>query len=219
MNLISPKPLVGIGFRAIRGGSVTIAVAIDKKKEPRIVQSLFLATAVKDDRLSLEPYHVASAMARGPDGNASIEARALVAEGRNRQDVLASANLEETLTRLHDGGYEPVVAALLINRSGWISDLLDYSLSYPDHPPIAEGLAVRNALRFACNQCNIDIAELDEKSLPEHASKLLNLEPAQINIHLNELGKSAGKPWRREQKIACLAAWVSLIEHIDASVA
>ena len=37
--------------------------------------------------------------------------------------------------------------ALLVNRAGWITDLLQYSLFDPGHPPVAEGLAVRDALR------------------------------------------------------------------------
>lgn len=200
---------VGLGFRALKGGSVVVGVATDGN-EPRVVLSSFLATAAEDDRLSLEPYHVAAGMERGPHGGASAQAEAAVAEGRKRQDVLAAAGLEDIVGKLRLEGGEHVVAALLVNRAGWISDLLDYSLAFADHPPVAEGLAVRDALRFAFGRVGIDVAEMDEKSLPERASKELGLGSADIDVRLKDLGATVGRPWRKEQKLACLAAWIAV---------
>jgi hypothetical protein len=200
---------VGLGFRALRGGSVVVGVAVEAG-EPRIMLSSFLATASEGDRLSLEPYHVAAEMKRGPDGGASAEAEAAVAEGRRRQDELAATGLEDILAKLRKARGEPVVAALLVNRAGWITDLLSYSLAFADHPPVAEGLAVRDALRFAFGRCGIHAVEADEKTLHEIASKELHLAPAEIDIRLKALGARAGRPWRKEQKLACLAAWVAV---------
>src|SRR5215469_14793394 len=72
---------IGLGFRVIRGGSVVVGVSAGDR-EPRVVLSTLLATAAEGDRLSLEPYYVASQMMRGADGGASAEAAAAVAEGR-----------------------------------------------------------------------------------------------------------------------------------------
>jgi hypothetical protein len=200
---------VGLGFRALKGGSVVVGVAADGR-EPRIMLSSFLATAAEGDRLSLEPYHVAAEMERGPGGGPSAEAEAAVTEGRKRQDALAAAGLEDILARLRKTRGEPVVAALLVNRAGWVTDLLAYSLAFADHPPVAEGLAVRDALRFAFGRCGIHGVEVDEKTLHEIASKELQLAPADIDARLKALGATAGRPWRKEQKLACLAAWVAV---------
>ena len=199
---------VGLGFRALKGGSVVVGVAIDGS-EPRVVLSSFLATATEGDRLALEPYHVAAGMERGPNGGATAEAEAAVAEGRKRQDALAAAGLKDIVAKLRKEGATPVVAALLVNRAGWVSDLLSYSLAFADHPPVAEGLAVRDALRFAFRKLGVEVAEMDEKSLNELASKELRLGSADIDIRLKALGAAAGRPWRKEQKRACLAAWVA----------
>jgi hypothetical protein len=201
--------LVGLGFRALKGGSVVVGVAVEAG-EPRIVLSSFLATAAEGDRLSLEPYHVAAGMERGPNGGASAEAEAAVAEGRKRQDALAAAGLKDIVAKLRKEGATPVVAALLVNRAGWVSDLLSYSLAFADHPPVAEGLAVRDALRFAFGRVGIEVAEMDEKSLNEIASEELRLGSADIDDRLKALGAAAGRPWRKEQKLACLAAWVAV---------
>jgi len=204
-NITAP---LALGFRALKGGSVAVGVAMEGG-EPGVMMSTFLATATEGDRLSFEPYHVAAEMARGPHG-ASAQAATAVAEGRKRQDALAAAGLGDIVSRVRNEGYEPVIAALLVNRAGWVSDLLEYSLAFADHPPVAEGLAVRDALRFAFGQAGIQVSEMDEKSLPAHASELLGLSPADIDARLKALGAMAGKPWRKEQKLACLAAWVAI---------
>lgn len=191
--------MTAIGLRAQKGGAVIVGVSVTADG-PRILLSSFLPTSTEGDRLSYEPYRIAFEAAQSGERGKAVAA---VAEGRARQERLAAEGLE----RLE---HKPNVAALLINRAGWITDLLDYSLAWPDHVPIAETLAVRDALRFAIRRCGVDLAELDEKSLPERAAEVLGLTSAEIDAHIKTLGVAAGKPWRKEQKLACLAAWIAV---------
>ena len=200
---------VGLGLRARKGGAVVVGVAVEGG-EPRVVLSTFLATCAEGDRLSFEPYHVATELERDSQGRASAEAAAAVAEGRRRQDQLAAKGLHAIVRALEEARCKPVVAALLVNRAGWITDLLEYSASWPEHVPVAEGLAVRDALRFACKKCQIEIAELDEKSLADLAARALGTSSMQIDARLKVLGATVGRPWRKEQKLACLSAWFAL---------
>ena len=199
---------IALGFRAGRGGSVVVGVAADGPL-PRVVLSTYLATAAEGDRLAFEPYQVAYEMPRGEGGGPTAEAAAAVAEGRSRQAALAATGLAALLDRLRREGFRPAVAALLINRAGWMTDLLEHSLSAPEHPPVAEGLAVRAALRTAFAGLGLDVVEMDEKSLRESASLKLPLSSSQIDIQLNAFGATVGRPWRKEQKASCLAAWVA----------
>ena len=197
-------PATALGLRAHRGGATLVALTLDNC-QPRLLLNTALATHTDGDRLTREPYHAARDLPRTPDGRDAAEA--LVAEARRRQDQFAQANLQTLLRRLDP---KPVIAALLVNRAGWVTGLLDYSLEFPEHAAVAEPLAVREALRFALRQCGLASVELDEKSLPDGASAVLGLAPAQIDATLKSLGTAAGKPWRREQKLAALAAWVAL---------
>lgn len=210
-NMIRRKAMVpiGLGFRGRKGGGVVVGVAASGS-EPRVVLSTFLATAAEGDRLALEPYRVAAEMEQVLHGRVPAEASAAVAEGRKRQGELAAQGLDIVVRKLREAGCEPAVAALLVNRAGWITDLLEYSLSWPEHVPVAEGLAVRDAFRFAIGRAGIDLAELDEKSLPDLASKDLGMPETELDASLKALGVAVGRPWRKEQKLACLAAWVAL---------
>lgn len=200
---------IGLGLRAVAGGAVTVGVALEAGG-PRVVLSTFLATAAEGDRLSLQPYHVAAEMERGPSGEPTPAMVAAVSAGRARQEELAATGLKAIAHQLRAQGAAPTVSALLINRAGWMDDLLSYSLAWPDHPPVAEGLAVREALRVALKKNEIACMEMDEKSLPDRASEALGIISSDLNAKLKMLGAGVGPPWRKEEKLACLAAWLAL---------
>jgi len=196
---------IAIGVRAMRGGAVTTAVAI-VAGEPRLVVSTMLPTADADDSLALSPYLAAASLPRLGNGRASARAEAAVAEGRRRQHATARKNLASLLEALREQDHTPVGAALLVNRAGWVTDLLHYSLEHSEHVPVADGLAVRDALRGAFEQAGIDVTEYDEKSLTTRALADLPVSAAQLDAHLRRIGAES-KPWRKEQKTASLAAW------------
>lgn len=216
-------PAVALGCRAFRGGCVVVAVRADAAapvaRPPAVLLSTILRTAAEGDRIAFEPYHVAVAMPRGDDGQPTEAMRAAVAEGRARQRVAAIAGLEGILHALAGEHARPAVAALLVNRAGWMTDLLAYSLEFADHPPVAEGLAVRDAMREAFAAVGLACMEADEKSLPARAAAILGVTEAALWPQLKALarvdGKAEGqvwKPWRKEQQLAALAAWVALVE-------
>jgi len=202
-------PRAALGLRARKGGAVVVGVAIDKGA-PRVIVSTLLHTYADGDRLSFEPYRVAAEMTRGPHGRGSADAAAVVAEGRRRQGQLAMNGLQGIIRQLEVAECQPLVAALLVNRAGWITDLLEYSLAWPEHVPVAEALAVRDALRLACHQCAIELAEMDEKSIPDLATRTLGMPSTEIAGQVKAMGAPIGKPWRKEQKLACLSAWIAV---------
>ncbi len=191
---------IGLGLRAQKGGAVAAAVAIEAGA-PVIRYAGFVATASEGDRLALEPCRVAYEMAQ-----AGGDPAAAAAEGRKRQDAAAQQHLEQLAAQLD----APVAAGLLVNRAGWIRDLVAYSLEWAEHVPVAEGLAVREALRFGLRQCGIAATEYDEKSLVERAEAALGLSVDAIEAQLKTLG-SGLKPWRKEQKLAALAGWLAAV--------
>jgi hypothetical protein len=191
-----------IGLRAQKGGAVCVVVTLDAG-EPRVSASTVLATGAEADRLAFEPYGVAREMVLA--GHPVAEAIAAVTDGRRRQDKAAAEGLRAVMAGL--GG--PVTAALLVNRAGWITDLLNYSLEWAEHVPVAEGLAVREALRTGCSARGLPLVEFDEKTVVERAAGVLGLDAAAIEARLKAMGTGM-KPWRKEQKLSALAAWLAV---------
>jgi hypothetical protein len=123
-----------IGLRWSKGGAVAIGL-MRSENGPSLIFSTLLATCADGDRLAFEPFAVAAEMSRDASG-ASAEAVAAVAEGRRRQDQYAARGLRSLADRLAGAGAAPIAAALLVNRAGWITDLLEYSLGWPEHVPV-----------------------------------------------------------------------------------
>lgn len=204
-----PSQRAALGLRACKGGAVAVGLMI-AAGEPCIVFSTFLETGAEGDRLSLEPYGVAAELMRGSGGDALQRATDAVATGRQRQEQLAIHGLRNLTGRLEAAGAASVIGALLVNRAGWVTDLLSYSAAWAEHVPVAEALAVRDAIRRGLGACGLGLVELDEKSLPATVSETLDLPSADMAARLAALGASVGRPWRKEQKLAALAAWTAL---------
>lgn len=190
----------GLGLKAQRGGAVAVVIAVEAGA-PVVKVASFIATAAEGDRLALEPYRLAYEMTQ-----AGQEAQAAVTDGRARQDVAA----ESGMRRLRDDFGAGLAAGLLVNRAGWVGDLLPYSLAFAEHVPVAEGLAVREALRFGLRACGVATAEYDEKTLFDRAEDALGLSAEAIEARLKAMGAGL-KPWRKEQKLAALAGWLAAV--------
>lgn len=196
---------IALGLRAVRSGAIAAAVTIASGR-PRLVAAVHVATAEPDDALAAAPYAAAASHPRLANGRASARATAAITEGRRRQGEAARANLAALLADLRARGHAPSGAALLVHRATWITDLTEYALMHPEHVPVADGLAVREALRAACANCGIAVAECDEKSLPTRAQVDLAIDATKLAAELGRIGLGA-KPWRKEHKLAALAAW------------
>jgi len=81
------------------------------------------------------------------------------------------------------------------------------------HPLLhtAEGELFRDALRAACRDCGLPIVTVKERELFPLAAADLRLPAERIEHHLAAMGKGIGPPWRQDQKLAAVAAWLALL--------
>ena len=73
-----------------------------------------------------------------------------------------------------------------------------------------EGRLFRVTLEAALQSRGIQCAIFNERDTYAAASKLLGQSRTQIQRTLAHLGRSVNGPWRADQKLAALAAWMSL---------
>lgn len=74
----------------------------------------------------------------------------------------------------------------------------------------AEGVLFRKALEAAASANGLPHSRFDERSLEATAELELSLPIARIKAQLAEMGRSAGSPWRADEKAAATAAWLAL---------
>jgi hypothetical protein len=77
----------------------------------------------------------------------------------------------------------------------------------------AEGVLFRAVLEAGAAGNDLPNRRFDEKNLDKTAESELKVSSAKIKGTLAEMGRSAGSPWRADEKAAALAAWLALASH------
>jgi hypothetical protein len=76
----------------------------------------------------------------------------------------------------------------------------------------AEGVLFRAVLEAGAAANDLPKRRFDERDLDQTAELELRLPLAKIKGHLAEMGRSAGSPWRADEKAAATAAWLVLAD-------
>jgi hypothetical protein len=196
---------IALGLRAMRGGGVCVAVGV-VDGAPVIALSRQLAFGGGDAHSGLYERSVQRLL----DGADRVSVEREIARTREEWEAAAEAELGTSIKMLDAAGWTLGCVNLLVNRAGWVGDVLAYGLSSLEHARVAEGLALRAALRGAALAHGVATVETDEKSLRDHA-RAAGIEPAIEAAQLRAMGMKAGPPWRAEWKAAALAAWISAL--------
>ena len=149
-----------------------------------------------------QPYHTAAQMPLK-------EAAEFITRVKMEAQNLARSGIDALQKRLTRVGYEVVGCGLLLS-SGRELPVLAQILASHALIHTADGELFRDAIRDACTRCNLPISGIKEKDLFGVAAKSLRLEAAALKVRLTELGKPVGAPWSQDEKLAALAAWLSL---------
>jgi hypothetical protein len=197
-----------LGFRAHMGWVAAVGVTLDAGA-PRLVHSSIVKTADDGDRLAKEPYHAAA----GWEGFARVpphpDPKGAIAQGRKTQTRLATKAIADIVETLKAQKLEPVAGAVLATRA-WLGHDLAGILGSHAHIHVYEGEAVRDAVRAGLKANQIKAQDVEEKSLYAVAAKELKLSEARLKTTLTALRGDAPGPWRQDQKLAALVAWLLL---------
>jgi hypothetical protein len=135
---------------------------------------------------------------------------------------LTSRSLEGA-TRL--AGAALAAAAGVLRRQG--SELLAFGLiqsSARPLPPLgavlashalvhtAEGELFRDALAAAAANLGLPVLRVKERDLLDRCATRLCIAAGDAERRLADLGRTLGPPWRQDEKLATLAAWLALAE-------
>jgi hypothetical protein len=95
-----------------------------------------------------------------------------------------------------------------------VGSLIDPATLGNDHmrAHALEGRLYRGVLEDAARGCRLPCIALVEREAYKKAADVLRRTPAQLQKAVSEMGAPVGRPWRAEEKLATLAAWVSLVK-------
>jgi hypothetical protein len=177
----------------------TVSVLIDGSvRSPHLCKSDLINLSDPRSPETRQPYHAAMGKL---ETNAATLKRRVQSVRRATERSIA-----DLIQRWTDDGWAIHRAALVV---GSVID--PESIANPHIRAHAlEGRLFRTVLQDALQSRGIQCAIFAEQDVYPRASNLLGQSPVQIRGAIAELGHSVNGPWRADQKVAALAAWMSL---------
>ena len=188
----------GLGFR-VKTGYATAIVLSGPAADPEFLarETVLLADLDNDD--SRQPYH--AALERGERVGAVV-----VRKARKDATLRATAALEELVQLAIRHGAKTRSIGLVVGSE--IDPLRLGNLHVRAHA--FEGQFYRQVLEHAATEAGLQRVVLLERETFATAQRLLRRDADRLKAVLASMGKPAGRPWRREEHLATLAAWIAL---------
>jgi hypothetical protein len=190
-----------LGFRAHSGWTVVVAVAGSLSRLD-VLERCRIETADAAIPGSRQPYHAAERL--------DIQkAETLIRLCRDNSTLLATSSVSAMVARITQKGHSVVGTGILFASGRPLPDL---AATLQSHALIhtAEGEFFREVLVRASEHCGLTVTRVREREAWERGAALFRLDSADLQQQISELGRSLGPPWRQDEKLASLAAWIAL---------
>jgi hypothetical protein len=191
-----------LGFSVHSGWAVLVAVAIEERFPLLLVRERphLVNTFTFEFR---QPYHTA-------EKKPLDEARDFIAQLRREAGSLADHAVQSVHATLKRFDYELKSSGHLASSAKALPELPRILAS---HALIhtADGELFRDALLDASKRHGIATMIIKESEVLERAAEALQLSLAELQGRLAALGRLHGSPWTRDEKLATLAACLSLL--------
>jgi hypothetical protein len=199
-NAYNPGMLAALGFRAHSGWAVLIGIA-EPVSAPRVVLRRRIETADANIAGSRQPYHAA-------EGLAFAKAERLIQKCLDSSRRLARAAVEDAVRELQVYGHVTAACGAILS-SGRPLPALESILASHALIHAAEGELFRNVVVEAAERCKLQIIGVKAKELVARCQGEL-ASTKHLEEHLSVVGRTLGPPWRQDEKLATLAAWLAL---------
>jgi len=189
--------IASIGFRAKTGKAIAVALTLKDSSpsylarwEVSLCDSKFPATGQPHHRVMELPW------SEVPRAVAPLEARI---------ETIAVEKLSELLTRIE----------AMASRVGNVG--VEGS---PDRPlerignrhmraHAAEGILFRRVLEIAAGRHSLQCRSFSDRDFEQFAASELGQTSSQLQHAMAAIGRSAGRPWRADERAAAIAAWLA----------
>ena len=189
---------VALGFR-VKSGWATAIVLSGPDSAPHVLERRIVDLSDSAQAGSTQPYH--AVMAAPKKDAAQVEER-LCKVVR----ACAKKSVDQLLTDIRKASHDVSAAGLVVG-----SDTNPERIKN-DHirAHALEGRLFRTALADALTAHGLGCSVIVEREAYGKAAPSLALSEDKLKRAIAELGRSVGGPWRADEKMAALAAWVVL---------
>ncbi len=192
-----------IGVRAHSGWAVVVAVR-GNIRGVEMVDRRVVELADPGISGSKQPYHTAELLGL-------TDAERLIALCRAATWKLARGTLTHLLQDLMERKCRPVGCCVL-SSSGRAPGALADILRSHSKLHAAEGDFFRSAIADASAESKLPVVKSREKEVAAALAKGRRVSPERLQKELAVMGKALGPPWREDQKLATMAAWLVLAQ-------
>lgn len=192
-----------LGFRVHSGWTSLVAVALEGK-EPVVLARQRPHLVETFSYTFRQPYHTAKKMPLE-------DAREFVAKVRAEARRLALRFIRAAESDVKQQGCKLMRSSLLL-ASGRELPELEKILASHAMIHTADGELFREAIVHACEKCKLRMTLIKEREVLSRASSCLRAKENDLSRQVRTLGKTLGPPWSQDEKLASLAAWLSLVE-------
>ena len=186
-----------LGFR-VKSGWATVVLLSGTSDSPRLCDNRVINLSDLRFPETRQPYHAAM-------GELETDAKKI----NRRTDIvyrIAKKSVTNLLADYRQKGYVITSASLVIG-----SQITPATIANPHIRAHAlEGQLFRSALPEALNGHGIRTAILLERDAYDKATAQLKNSSANVRQTIQNFGRFTDGPWRAEQRLAALAAWVAL---------
>jgi hypothetical protein len=190
-----------IGWRVHSGWASQIALA-GPLAGPTVIERRRVELVDPAVPGSRQPYHAARVLPLA-------EAERWIAHCLDATRRLARRELAATIDGLRRQGYRTVACGLLDSSARPLPALAAVLASHA-LVHTAEGELFRRALVDASQGEALPVTRVRERDLLDHGAATLGIAPDRIQQHLARIGATLGPPWRQDEKLATLIAWLAL---------
>jgi hypothetical protein len=192
------KASVGIGLRAKTGRAVAVVLSGDADT-PQILKRTEIRLHDPASPATFQPYHEVLDL---PWDKAQIAVRKIA----SKIEKLATKEIARLVRESQIDGM--TVCGVGIVGAGERN--LEKIGSTHIRAHAAEGVLFRAVLEAGAAANDLPNRRFDERNLDKTAESELKISAAKIKATLAEMGRSAGSPWRADEKAAATAAWLAL---------
>ncbi|HTD28654.1 MAG TPA: hypothetical protein VK660_04635 [Xanthomonadaceae bacterium] len=191
-------PTACLGLRARTARAIAIVVS-GTTQSPQVVTRTQISLATADSPALFGPYHEVLQL---PWGEAVVAVQA----AQRAIEVLATRSLKRLLLDLRTQDIEVACIAVV--------GAPERNLQTIGSPHIrahaAEGVLFRHVWEVAADTIGTPWTAFPEKGFEALASQRLGIPVETVRERLTEFGRTAGRPWRSDEKAAAMAAWLAI---------